>query len=242
VFRACSPNGFPRRSLGRAFAYFCLVAKVSARPGTRGIARASGNSPCGRAAPKGYVATENMEQEIPVWEPHKKSAVPQQERRFRPIWPDTHAQTVHAGIIRLQTRTVGPKTAMNCKHRPILISRGKIWLEKHFGPYRGLPVRQQKSACYGIPRQRDASINTAPNITSAIHNSRFGGIPILATTPIQKGKNGLYCDCMVRLCRCLWRTTLRRQGAGCSSTPLLLCTLNMPYNCIVPFSGNICNI
>ena len=107
------------------------------------------------------------------------------ERRFRPGWPSVCTK-VRAEMAFLQTRTAGPGLAMNCKHRHSMKIRGNVH-GTSFGPCRGLPVRQQKSACHGIPK-RDAPINTAPDITSAIHNSRVGGIPIFATCLYTKGE------------------------------------------------------
>ena len=75
---------------------------------------------------------------------------------------------------------------MNCQHR-FRMKFGGMFMNYPSARTGGLPVRQQKSACYGIPKMGCFHKHSA-YITSAIHNSRFGGIPIFATIPYTKGE------------------------------------------------------
>ena len=85
----------------------------------------------------------------------------------------------------------------SCDELPTSLSheiRGNVH-ESLSGPYRGLPVRQQKSACYTESPKWDASINTAPKSQVQYTTPALVGFPFLSQSPIQKGKNELYCDC-----------------------------------------------
>ena len=115
----------------------------------------------------------------------KIRAVPLEEQPFRPGGRYLHANGARRNA-SLTDKVGRAGAAMNCQHR-FRMKFGGMFMNYPSARTGGLPVRQQKSACYGIPKMGCFHKHSA-YITSAIHNSRFGGIPIFATILYTKGE------------------------------------------------------